>query len=230
MTDAGARVIDSSPMYGRAEEVVGDLVEAGGHRDRFFLATKVWTKGAKEGVQQIENSFRYLRAKRIDLIQVHNLVDLETQLATLRRLKSEGRIRYVGVSHWNASAYDDLEKTLRREELDFVQLNYSVAEREAEKVLLPLARDRGVAVLANRPFAQGQLFAKVKDKPVPEWAAALGIASWGQLMLKFVISHEAVTCAIPATSKPEHMQDDARAGSGPMPDAATRDKMAALFV
>jgi len=229
MIDAGARVIDSSPMYGRAEEVVGDLVEADGSRDRFFLATKVWTKGAKEGLQQIENSFRYLHTKRIDLIQVHNLVDLETQLVTLRRLKAEGRIRYVGVSHWNASAYDELEKTLRREELDFVQLNYSVVEREAEKVLLPLARDRGVAVLANRPFAQGQLFAKVKDKPLPDWAAAAGIASWGQLMLKFVVSHEAVTCAIPATSKPEHMQDDAKAGGGPMPDAATRERIAALF-
>jgi aryl-alcohol dehydrogenase-like predicted oxidoreductase len=162
-------------------------------------------------------------------MQVHNLVDLDTQLATLRRLKGEGRIRYVGVSHWNAAAYDDLEKVLRQEELDFVQLNYSVVEREAEKVLLPLARDRGVAVLANRPFAQGQLFAKVKDKKLPVWAAAIGIASWGQLLLKFVVSHPAVTCAIPATAKPEHMEDDAAAGAGPMPDAATREKMAAVF-
>lgn len=229
LTGAGGRVIDSSPMYGRAEEVVGDLVSAGGLGDRVFLASKVWTKGEKEGVEQIEASVGKLRTKRIDLMQVHNLVDLDTQLATLRRLKGEGRIRYVGVSHWNAAAYDDLEKVLRQQELDFVQLNYSVVEREAEKVLLPLARDRGVAVLANRPFAQGQLFAKVKDKKLPAWAAAIGIASWGQLLLKFVVSHPAVTCAIPATAKPEHMADDAAAGAGPMPDAATREKMAMVF-
>ncbi|HEX4826217.1 MAG TPA: aldo/keto reductase [Candidatus Polarisedimenticolaceae bacterium] len=229
MIGDGARVIDSSPMYGRAEEVVGDLVEASGKRDRFFLASKVWTKGRKEGADQIEASFRKLRTKHLDLMQVHNLLDLDTQLATLRHLKGEGRIRYVGVSHWNASAYDDLESVLRREDLDFVQLNYSVVEREAEKVLLPLAKDRGVAVLVNRPFAQGQLFAKVKGRALPDWAASLGIASWGQLMLKFVVSHDAVTCAIPATAKPEHMHDDAAAGSGPMPDAASRERIAALF-
>lgn len=229
MAAAGGKVIDSSPMYGRAEGVVGDLVAADGRRDRFFLASKVWTNGQKAGADQIEASFRRLRTKRIDLMQVHNLVDLDTQLATLRRLKGEGRLRYVGVSHWNESAYGELEKTLRKEELDFVQLNYSIVERKAEEVLLPLAHDRGVAILVNRPFAQGQLFQQVKGRALPDWAATFDAKSWGQFFLKFAVSHPAVTCAIPATDKAEHMRDNAAAGTGRLPDAEARKLMAALF-
>jgi diketogulonate reductase-like aldo/keto reductase len=229
LTAGGGTLIDSSPMYGRAEEVVGDLTAAGGMRDRLFLATKVWTTGKEAGADQIEASFKRLRAAKIDLIQVHNLVDLATQLATLRKLKAAGRIRYVGVSHWNESAYADLEKTLRKEELDFVQLNYSIVEREAEKVLLPLAQDRGVAVLVNRPFAKGNLFGKVKGRSLPDWAASFDAGTWGQFFLKFVVSHPAVTCAIPATDKPDHMRDNAAGGAGRLPDAATREKMAALL-
>jgi diketogulonate reductase-like aldo/keto reductase len=225
----GGRVVDSSPMYGRAEDVVGEIVSAAGLRDKLFLASKVWTTGHDAGVAQIEASFKRMKTDRIDLMQVHNLVDLDTQLATLRKLKQAGRIRYVGVSHWNESAHADLEKVLRNEDLDFVQLNYSIVERQAEARLLPLAIERKVAVLANRPFTQGNLFAKVKGKPLPDWAASFGAASWGQFFLKFVISHPAVTCAIPATNKAEHMRDNLAAGFGPLPDQATRERMAAMF-
>jgi len=160
---------------------------------------------------------------------VHNLVDVKTQLATLRKLKSAGRVRYVGVSHWTASAHAELENTLRDEELDFVQLNYSIVERDAEARLLPLALSRKVAVLVNRPFAQGGLFEKVKGKPLPAWAADFDAATWGQFFLKFVVSHPAVTCAIPATAKVEHLRDNMAAGVGRLPDQATRERMAALF-
>jgi len=225
----GGRVVDSSPMYGRAESVVGELISAAGQRDKLFLASKVWTTGRDEGLEQVETSLRRLRAGRMDLMQVHNLVDLKTQLATLRKLKEAGRIRYVGVSHWNESAYGELEKTLREEELDFVQLNYSIVEREAEKRLLPLAVERRVAVLVNRPFAQGGLFDKVKGRALPDWAASFDAATWGQFLLKFVLSHPAVTCAIPATAKVEHLRDNVGAGFGRLPDAATRERMAAMF-
>jgi aryl-alcohol dehydrogenase-like predicted oxidoreductase len=188
----------------------------------------VWSTGREAGAEQIEASFRRFRAKTVDLLQVHNLVDLKTQLATLRKLKEEGRIRYVGVTHWNDSAHDDLERVLRTEDLDFVQLNYSVVERKAEDKLLPLAHDRGVAVLVNRPLARGSLFAKVKGRPLPEGAADLDVKSWGQLFLKFVLSHPAVTCAIPATANPDHMKDNTAAGFGRMPDAAMRERIAAL--
>jgi len=226
---AGGSVVDSSPMYGRAEAVVGELAAAAKLRDRLFLASKVWTKGHDAGVEQIEASLEKLGAGRMDLMQVHNLVDTKTQLATLRKLKAAGRVRYVGVSHWNASAYAELEKTLREEELDFVQLNYSIVEREAEKVLLPLAMERRVAVLANRPFTQGGLFERVKGQPLPDWAASFDASSWGQFFLKFVVSHPAVTCTIPATAKVEHLRDNVAAGFGRLPDAETRERMAALF-
>jgi diketogulonate reductase-like aldo/keto reductase len=216
-------------MYGRAEAVVGGIVAAAGLRSRLFLASKVWTKGHEAGVLQAETSLRIMGAGRIDLMQVHNLVDAKTQLATLRKLKADGRIRYVGVSHWNTSGYAELEKTLREEQLDFVQLNYSIVERQAEAVLLPLAIERRVGVLVNRPFAQGELFEKVKGKPLPDWAASLDVASWGQFFLKFVVSHPAVTCAIPATAKVEHLRDNMAAGAGRLPDQAARERMAALF-
>jgi len=226
---SGGRLVDSSPMYGRAEVVVGELVAAAGLRDRLFLASKVWTQGHDAGVEQVETSLRRMGAGRMDLMQVHNLLDVKTQLATLRSLKAAGRVRYVGVSHWVASAHDELEKTLREEELDFVQLNYSIVEREAEARLLPLAAERRVAVLVNRPFARGGLFDKVKGKPLPEWAASFDAASWAQFFLKFVVSHPAVTCAIPATAKVEHLRDNVAAGLGRLPDPATRERMAAMF-
>lgn len=224
----GGTVVDSSPMYGRAEEVVGDLAEASGLGSKLFLATKVWTTGREAGIEQMEDSFRKLRTKRIDLMQVHNLVDLDAQLATVRSWKDAGRLRYVGVTHWNESAYEELEQVLRKETLDFVQLNYSIVEREAEKTLLPLAADRGVAVLVNRPFARGGLFSRVKGKPLPAFAAGLGATSWAQLFLKFVVSHPAVTCAIPATSDPAHLRENVGAGHGSLPDAKLREELASL--
>jgi aryl-alcohol dehydrogenase-like predicted oxidoreductase len=226
--ETGGRVVDSSPMYGRAERVVGEIVAAAGLRNRLFLASKVWTTGRDAGVEQVENSLRVMGDGRMDLMQVHNLVDLKTQLATLRKLRDAGRVRYVGVSHWIASAYAELERTLREEELDFVQLNYSIVEREAETRLLPLAVERRVAVLVNRPFAQGGLFDKVKDKRLPDWAASFDATSWGQFFLKFVVSHPAVTCAIPATANVEHLRDNMAAGFGRLPDSAMRERMAAI--
>lgn len=224
----GGRVIDSSPMYGRAESVVGELVSELGARERLFLATKVWTSGREAGVRQMEESFRRLRARRIDLLQVHNLVDWRTHLKTLRAWREEGRIRYLGVTHYTESAYGELARVLESEPVDFVQLNYSVAEREAERRLLPLAAEKKVAVLVNRPFAEGALFEKVRGKPVPPWAAEIGCRTWAQLFLKFVISHPAVTCAIPATSRPRHLEENLAAGAPPLPDPTMRQRIARL--
>lgn len=222
----GGSVVDSSPMYGQSESVVGDLTAELNVQKQIFLATKVWTSGRDSGIRQMEESFRRLRAQRMDLIQVHNLVDWRTQLATLRRWKEQGRVRYIGVTHYTESAYDDLARVLEAEALDFVQLNYSVTERAAERRLLPLAADKRIAVLVNRPFAAGALFSRLRGKPLPPWAGEIGCASWAQLMLKFVISHPAVTCAIPATGKVEHLLDNMQAATPPLPDAATRDRMA----
>ncbi len=229
LVESGGRVVDTAPMYGRAEGVVGELVATEGLRSRLFLASKVRTTGHDAGLAQVETSLKLVGAGRMDLMQVHNLVDVKTQLATLRQLKEAGRIRYVGVSHWNASGHAELEQTLRDEALDFVQLNYSIVEREAEARLLPLAIERRVAVLVNRPFARGDLFDRVKGKPLPDWAASFDAASWGQFFLKFVVSHPAVTCAIPATAKVEHLRDNMAAGFGRLPDQATRERMAAMF-
>lgn len=222
----GGTVIDSSPMYGRSESVVGDLASELKLDGKLFVATKVWTSGRQAGIRQMEESIRRLRAKPIDLMQIHNLVDWRTHLTTLRQWKTEGRIRYIGVTHYTASAYDQLAGVLESEELDFVQLNYSIAEREAEQRLLPLAGDRGVAVLVNRPFAQAQLFSKVRGKPLPGFAAEIGCASWAQFFLKFVVSHPAVTCAIPATSKVQHLVDNMQAGTGHLPAEKIRQRMA----
>lgn len=222
----GGSVVDSSPMYGQSESVVGDLAADLSVHKQLFLATKVWTSGRDAGIRQMEESFRRLRAQRMDLMQVHNLVDWRTHLATLRRWKEQDKIRYIGVTHYTASAYDDLARVLETEELDFVQLNYSVAEREAERRLLPLAAGRRMAVLVNRPFAQGALFSRLLGKPLPPWAREIDCSSWAQFLLKFVISHPAVTCAIPATSKVRHLLDNMQAGLGPLPDATTRERMA----
>ena len=222
----GGSVIDSSPMYGQSETVAGDLAFELNAQKNLFFATKVWTSGRDAGIRQMEESFRRLRVQRMDLLQVHNLVDYRTHLATLRRWKEEGRVRYIGVTHYTANAYDDLARVLANEELDFVQLNYSIAEREAEKRLLSLAAERKMAVLVNRPLAAGALFNKVRGKSLPPWAKEIGCASWSQIFLKFVISHPAVTCAIPATAKAAHLTDNMQALHGPLPDSAGRERIA----
>lgn len=225
----GGRVVDSSPMYGEAESVVGDLTAELGLHASLFVATKVWTHGRQAGVAQMERSAQRLRAGRLDLLQVHNLVDWQTHLRTLRDWKAAGRVCYIGVTHYTASAYGELERVMRTEPLDFVQLNYSLAEREAENRLLPLASERGIAVLVNRPYAEGALFRRVKGLPLPPWAAELDCQSWGQFFLKWILAHPAVTCVIPATSKPEHLADNMGAGTGALPDPAARARMAAHF-
>jgi len=222
----GGSVVDSSPMYGESEGVIGDLATELGVSPKLFLATKVWTTGRDDGIRQMEQSFRRMRTQRMDLMQVHNLLDWRTHLATLRAWKEQGRVRYIGITHYTATAYDELARVLRSEELDFVQLNYSIIERDAEQRLLPLAAERRVAVLVNRPFAEARLFNRVRGKALPPWAAEIGCNTWAQFFLKFVVAHPAVTCAIPATSKAKHLVDNMQAGVGPLPDESTRARMA----
>lgn len=228
-SDMGGRVVDSSPMYGAAEAVVGELVEQLGLRDKLFFATKVWTSGRAEGIRQIEASFKRMRVQRMDLLQVHNLVDAQTQTQTLLEMKAAGKVRYIGITHYAALAHAEAERWLRTGQYDFLQINYSLAERNAEKALLPLAAEKKVAVIANRPFGEGALFRKVKGKPLPAWAAELGIASWAQYFLKWIVSHPAITCAIPGTGNPRHMEDNLGAARGTLPDAAARKRMAEHF-
>jgi aryl-alcohol dehydrogenase-like predicted oxidoreductase len=226
---AGLRVIDTSPMYGSAEAVLGELLEPADSDRRAFVATKVWTSGRDAGRRQIENSFRLLRREKLDLIQVHNLVDADTQLATLAQLKHDGRIRYVGVTHSNDSAHAALSGYVERASLDFVQVNYSLVERDAEKTVLPAASTHKVAVLINRPFADGALFARTRGRELPAFAAEIGVTTWAQFALKWIISHPAVTCVIPGTRNPAHLLDNIGAAAGVMPDATMRAKMAASF-
>jgi diketogulonate reductase-like aldo/keto reductase len=223
----GGTVVDSSPMYGRSEQILGDLAVKLGVREKLYVATKVWTTGRAAGIAQMEDSERKLRGK-VDLMQVHNLQDADTHLATLRRWKAEGRVQHIGVTHYHAGAHDRVADYIRRGGIDFIQINYSLAEREAEQRLLPLARERGVRVLINRPFGAGSLFRDTRNKPLPSFAGELNATSWAELFLKFVISHPAVTCAIPATSNPEHLRQNMNAGRGPMPDEAMRKRIAAL--
>jgi aryl-alcohol dehydrogenase-like predicted oxidoreductase len=227
--ESGGNVIDSSPMYGRSEAVVGDLLAAMGDRDNAFLATKVWTWGADKGVRQMKDSLENFKTPRIELMQIHNLVDWQTHLRTLRQWKEAGTFRYIGITHYTDSGLDELIAVMRAEELDFVQMAYSIGSRAAEDKLLPYAADRGVAVLVNRPYEGGGLFRQTRGTPLPSWAAEFGIASWGQFFLKYVLSHPAVTCVIPGTGKPKHMADNLGAGQGPLPDARLRAKMARLF-
>ena len=222
-------VVDSSPMYGTSESVAGDLIAELAMRERLFVATKVWTSGREEGIEQMETSFKRLRVSVMDLMQVHNLVDVSTHTKTLQDWKQKGRVRYIGITHYTSSAYGEVERTLKAAPYDFLQINYSLGERDAEKRLLPFAAERKVNVIINRPFAGAALFRRTKGKPLPSWAAELGIASWAQYFLKWIVSHPAVTCAIPGTARPEHMRDNLDGGRGPMPDAAARRKMAEYF-
>ena len=222
---SGGRLIDSSPMYGEAEAAIGSIVAGSRGLPRPFLATKVWTSGREAGIAQIEQSFRLLRARIIDLLQVHNLLDFATHLRTLRDLKERGRIRYIGATHYHSGAYSELERAIGSGALDFVQLNYSVGEREAERRLLPLARDARVAVIANRPFAGGELFSAIRRKPLPAWAGELRCSSWAQLMLKYVLSDSSITCAIPGTRNPRYVADNLGAALAPLPDAQMRRRI-----
>lgn len=221
----GGRVIDSSPMYGRAEAAIGELLPLSPHRARAFLATKIWSGDRDSGRRQVERSFALLRTPRIDLLQVHNLLAYDSHMPLLRALKAKGRIRYIGATHYQSSAYGALERAISSGALDFIQLNYSVAEREAERRILPLARERGVAVIVNRPFAGGGLFGRLRARPLPGWAKEIGCSSWAQLMLKYVVADSSVTCAIPGTRNPAHVLDNLGAALAPLPDAAARRRI-----
>lgn len=221
----GGRVIDTSPMYGRAEDVIGDLTATLGLRDKPFLATKVWTQGQENGIRSMERSMVRLRTKQIDLMQVHNLVDVHTHLATLRQWKEQGRIRYIGITHYESGAFAEVEKIMRSEKLDFVQINYSIMEREAEERVLPLAQERGITVIVNRPFGGGDLFNSVRSKSLPEWSTEFDCRSWAQFFLKWIIANPAVTCVIPATDKARHLEDNMQAGIGRLPDPRIRQQM-----
>ena len=223
----GGALVDSSPMYGMAEAVLGELLPQVDGRERLFAATKVWTPGKRMGERQMERSRELWRLPRFDLMQVHNLLDWQVHLETLRAWKAAGRIRYIGITTSHGRRHEDMEHIMRTQPLDFVQFTYNVLDREAERRLLPLARERGMGVIVNRPFRGGALFNRVRSRPLPGWAAEIGCDNWAQVFLKFIVSHPAVTCAIPATSRVEHMRENMGAGTGPLPDAALRKRMAA---
>ena len=226
---AGGKMIDSSPIYGSAESVAGDLVAELGLREKLFIATKVWTRGREAGIAEMETSFRRLKVKQMDLMQVHNLLDVDVHTKTLLDWKSKNRIRYLGITHYTASAHAEVERQLKKEKYDFLQINYSLAERESEKRLLPYCHQNKIAVIANRPFAEGAMFRRVRGKPLPPWAAEIGVASWAQYFLKWIVGHPAVTCVIPGTGKPEHIADNVAAGFGALPDEGMRKRMAEYF-
>lgn len=228
--EGGGSVVDSSPMYGRAEAVAGDLLAARGSRPKAFIATKVWTRGREAGIAEMHRSMERMRSgPTIDLIQVHNLLDWRVHLETLRTWKAEGRVRYLGITHYTPSAHDELEAVMRAARPDFVQLDYALDDRAAERRLLPLAAELGIAVLVNRPLGGGGLARRLRGRQLPDWAAEIGCTNWAQVLLKFVLAHPAVTCAIPGTANPQHMRDNAAAGVGALPDAALRERMAAAL-
>ena len=226
---AGGKMIDSSPMYGKAEEVIGNISTRMDIADDFFYATKVWTTGEPEGIRQIEASFRKMKRTNIDLLQIHNITDWKTHLPHLRLLKEQGLIRYIGITHYTDASHAALEKIFIAEKLDFVQFNYAINARHAEIRLLDVAANHGVATLINRPFGEGSLFAKVKEKALPSWVVDFGISSWAEYFLKYIIAHPAVTCVIPATRNPAHAEYNIKAGAGNIPDQKMRKKMADYF-
>lgn len=229
LTEKGGSVVDSSPMYGSSEKVVGDLSTELGLNNKLFIATKVWTRGKEDGISQMNNSFALLKRNSIDLMQIHNLVDWQTHLKTLRTWKEEGKIRYIGITHYAESAFGTIEEILKSTPLDFLQINYSLLSRSAEDRLFSLAQEKKVAVIINQPFESGSLFSRTKGQTLPEWAKEFDCNSWGQFFLKFIISHPAVTCVIPGTSKPHHMVDNMGAAFGKLPTAAHRAKMIKLL-
>lgn len=224
--EAGGKVIDSSPMYGRAEAVVGTLLAQMKAHDKAFLATKVWTSGDTAGIAQMNASLAKLQAPALDLMQIHNLVDWRIHLRTLRAWKEQKKLRYIGITHYTVPALDDLAAIIRAEPIDFVQFAYSISARAAEARLLPLCAERGVAVIINQPFDSGGLFSRVRGKTMPDWVTELDCQSWGQFFLKFILGHPAVTCVIPGTAKPDHMRDNIAAGFGRLPDAVQCKRMA----
>jgi diketogulonate reductase-like aldo/keto reductase len=226
---AGGKLIDSSPMYGSAESVAGDLVAGLGLRERLFIATKVWTRGRAEGIAEMDRSFQRLRVTTMDLMQIHNLLDVEVHTKTINDMKAKGRIRYTGITHYTASAHAEVERQLNKSKYDFLQINYSLAERESAQRLLPYCLQNNIAVIANRPFAEGAMFRRVRGKPLPPWAAEIGVASWAQYFLKWIVAHPAVTCAIPGTGSPVHIADNVAAGFGALPDESMRRRMAEYF-
>jgi diketogulonate reductase-like aldo/keto reductase len=228
LADAGGRMIDTSPMYGRAEGATGDLVAEAGLHQRVFLATKVWTSGRDAGIEQMRRSAGLLRSPVLDLIQIHNLLDWRTHLATLRRMKEDGQVRYIGITHYTTGSLAELARILETETgIDFVQCGYSLETRDAETRLLPVAAERGVAVIVNQPFETGGMFRRVRGRPLPDWAAEFDCASWAQLFLKYLIADPAVTCVIPATTRVDHVQENMAAARGRLPDAAMRARMIA---
>lgn len=229
LVEKGGTVIDSSPMYGSSEQVVGELSTELNLNKNLFIATKVWTRGKEDGIRQMNNSFALLKRETLDLMQIHNLVDWQTHLKTLRNWKEEGKVRYIGITHYTESAYSTIEDIIRSTPIDFLQINYSLLSRKAEERLFPLAQDKRVAVIINQPFESGSLFGKVKGKSLPDWASEFDCKSWGQFFLKFIISHPAVTCVIPGTAKPHHMVDNAAAGYGKLPSADHRKQMIKLL-
>jgi diketogulonate reductase-like aldo/keto reductase len=229
MHTLGGRLIDSSPMYGKSEMAIGDLTTGMPIKDDFFYATKVWTNGRDAGIRQMEDSMEKMNRTTMDLMQIHNLTDWKTHLPVLRDWKAEGKIKYIGITHYTDSMHEELEKIFTKEKIDFVQFNYSIDSRHAEKRLLAAARANGIATLINRPFGEGKLFNKIKGKEIPSFANEFGIKNWSAYFLKFIMSHPAVTCVIPATSNPGHAKDNFEAGSGALPDETLRAKMAAYL-
>jgi diketogulonate reductase-like aldo/keto reductase len=227
--DQGGALIDSSPMYGSAEAVLGDLLPRTRRSGPLFAATKVWIAGRWLGERQMERSLALWGLPRVELMQIHNMLDWETHLATLRRWKAEGRIRYIGITTSHGRRHEALERAMTREDFDFVQFTYNITHREAERRLLPLAAERGMAVIANRPFDGGDLFAAVRGKPLPSFAVEIGCENWAQFFLKFILAHPVLTCAIPATSKVGHMLENMGALRGPLPDDALRRRMVGYF-
>jgi diketogulonate reductase-like aldo/keto reductase len=226
LTDAGGRMIDTSPMYGRAELVTGDLVAEMNLRPRLFLATKVWTSGREAGIAQMRRSAELMKSPVLDLIQIHNLLDWRTHLATLRQMKADKQVRYIGITHYTTGSLPELARILESERgIDFVQCGYSLATRDAETRLLPVAQVRGVAVIVNQPFETAEMFRRVRGKALPDWAAEFDCTSWAQLFLKYILAEPAVTCVIPATASPEHMADDAQAGYSRLPDGKQREQI-----
>ena len=226
----GGKLIDSAPLYGNAESVIGDLAAKSRLRDSLFIATKVLATSVQEGTSQMERSLQLFRTRTIDLMQVHNLVDVDREMTSLREWKAKGRIRYTGITYSEDRGHGEVERVMKLQKPDFVQINYSLVDRAAARRILPLARDLGMGVIINRPFGGGGIFKEISAKPLPAWVAEFDCHSWAQFLLKWIVAHPAVTCVIPATNNPRHLEDNMGAGVGRLPDARTRERMASLFV